>query len=74
VDEGFSRWKGGNSRGALDSLVEGLTAIDRLPADDADEKCFSTAKARRPHNDVDRQIRCRHATEGLFGAAAGSLQ
>ena len=44
VDEGFARWKGGDNRGALDCLVEGLTAIDRLPADDADESAYLLRK------------------------------
>ena len=44
VDEGFARWKGGDNRGALDCLVEGLTAIDRLPTDDADENAYLLRK------------------------------
>jgi hypothetical protein len=44
VDEGFARWKGVDNRGALDCLVEGLTAIDRLPADDADESAYLLRK------------------------------
>ena len=43
VDEGFARWKGGDYRGALDCLVEGLTAIDQLPAD-ADESAYLLRK------------------------------
>ena len=44
VDEGFARWKGGDNRGALGCLVEGLTAIDRLPADDVDESAYLLRK------------------------------
>jgi hypothetical protein len=44
VDEGFARWKGGNNRGALDCLVKGVTAIDRLPPDDADEGAYLLRK------------------------------
>ena len=44
VDEGFARWKGGDNPGALDRLVEGLTAIDRLPADDVDESAYLLRK------------------------------
>jgi len=44
VDEGFARWKGGDNRGALDCLVEGLTAIDQLPTDDADEGAYLLRK------------------------------
>jgi tetratricopeptide (TPR) repeat protein len=36
VDEGFARWKSGDNPGALECLVQGLTAIDLLPADDLD--------------------------------------
>ncbi len=44
VDEGFARWKGGDNRGALNCAVEGLTAIDRLPSDDADESAYLVRK------------------------------
>ncbi|WP_158930097.1 hypothetical protein [Acidisphaera sp. S103] len=44
VDEGFARWKSGDSRGALDCLVDGLTAIDELPADDTDEGSYLLRK------------------------------
>jgi hypothetical protein len=44
VDEGFARWKGGDNRGALDCLVRGLTAIDRLAPDDADENAYLLRK------------------------------
>jgi hypothetical protein len=44
VDEGFARWKGGDNRGALARLVKGLTAVDRLPADDADESAYLLRK------------------------------
>ena len=75
VDEGFARWKGGDNRGALDCLVEGLTAIDQLPTDDADEGAYLLRKARRSHD----QWRVANTAGGtppreLFGAAAGVLQ
>jgi hypothetical protein len=44
VDEGFARWKSGNNRAAFDCLVEGLRAIDTLPADDADESAYLLRK------------------------------
>jgi len=44
VDQGFARWKGGDNRGAFECLVEGVTAIDRLPADDADESAYLLRK------------------------------
>ncbi len=44
VDEGFARWKAGDNRGALNCLIEGLAAIDRLPADDADESAYLLRK------------------------------
>jgi hypothetical protein len=44
IDEGFARWKSGDNRGALDCLVEGVTAIDQLPADDADESAYLLRK------------------------------
>jgi hypothetical protein len=44
VDEGFARWQGGDDRRALDCLVEGLTAIDRLPADDTDDRAYLLRK------------------------------
>jgi hypothetical protein len=44
VDEGFARWKGGDNRGALKCAVEGLTAIDRLPSDNADESAYLLRK------------------------------
>jgi tetratricopeptide (TPR) repeat protein len=44
VDEGFARWKGGDNRGALDCLARGLTAIDRLASDDADENAYLLRK------------------------------
>jgi hypothetical protein len=44
VDEGFARWKGGDNRGALDYLVEGLAAIERLPADEIDERSYALRK------------------------------
>jgi len=44
VDEGFARWKGGDNRSALDCLVRGLTAIDQLASDDADEGAYLLRK------------------------------
>jgi hypothetical protein len=44
VDEGYARWKGGDYRFALDCLVEGLTAIDGLQSDDADENAYLLRK------------------------------
>jgi hypothetical protein len=44
VDEGFARWKGGDNRGALDCLVRGFTAIDRLAPDEADESAYLLRK------------------------------
>ena len=44
VDEGFARWKSGDNRGALDCLIEGLSAIDLLPFDDADESAYLLRK------------------------------
>jgi hypothetical protein len=44
VDEGFARWKAGDNPGALDCLVRGLTAIDRLHADDVDESVYLLRK------------------------------
>lgn len=48
VDEGFARWKGGDNGGALDCLVEGLTAVDQLPAHELDESAFLGAQAGNP--------------------------
>jgi hypothetical protein len=44
VDEGFARSKGGYNRGAFNRLVDGLTAIDQLPADELDESAFPLRK------------------------------
>jgi hypothetical protein len=44
VDEGYARWKGGDNRGALDCLVEGLNAIDRLSPDHIDERAYLLRK------------------------------
>jgi hypothetical protein len=44
VDEGFARWKGGDNRGALDCLVPGLVAVDRLASDDIDEGAYLLRK------------------------------
>jgi len=44
VDEGFARWKGGDDRRTLNCLVEGLTAIDRLPADGRDDRAYLLRK------------------------------
>src|SRR5258708_3961099 len=38
------RWKSGDNPDALEWLVQGLTAIDRLPADDADENAYLLRK------------------------------
>jgi hypothetical protein len=60
VDEGYTRWKGGDNRGALDCLAEGLTAIDRLPSDDADESAYLLRK------------RAGHTIMWIANAAAGT--
>jgi len=44
VDEGYARWKDGDNRSALDCLVKGLSAIDGLPSDDADENAYLLRK------------------------------
>ena len=44
VDEAFAHWKGGDNRAALNCLAEGLTAIDRLPTDAADENAYLLRK------------------------------
>ncbi len=44
VDEGYARWKGGDNDAALRCLVDGLGAIDRLPADDTDDDIFLLRK------------------------------
>ena len=44
VDEGYARWKGGDNCTALNCLVNGLAAIDRLPSDDVDENAYLLRK------------------------------
>ena len=44
VDEGYARWKGGDNGSALQCLVAGLCAIDRLPSDDADDNIYLLRK------------------------------
>ena len=44
IDEGYARWKGGDNSAALEALVEGLIAIDRLPSDGADENAYLLRK------------------------------
>jgi hypothetical protein len=44
IDEGFARWKSGDNRGALECLADGLTVIDQLPPDDADQQAFLLRK------------------------------
>jgi len=44
ADEGYAHWKGGANRAALQCLIEGLSAIDRLPSDDADENIYLLRK------------------------------
>ena len=44
VDEGFARWKGGDNDAALSCLVEGIRAIDRLAADEADDNIYMLRK------------------------------
>ena len=66
VDEGFARWKGGDNRGALNCLAEGLTAIDRLPSDDVDESAYLLRK-RAGHTIMwMAEHYLRHAAERVF--------
>jgi len=44
VDEGYARWKGGDNGSALECLVAGFCAIDRLPSDDADDNIYLLRK------------------------------
>ncbi|WP_426420305.1 hypothetical protein [Bradyrhizobium genosp. A] len=60
VDEGFARWMGGDNGGALECLTRGLTAIDWLPPDDADEGAYLLRK------------RAGHTMMWMAGTAAGT--
>jgi hypothetical protein len=44
IDEAFARWKASDNRQALDCLIGGLAAIDRLPADNTDESAYLLRK------------------------------
>jgi tetratricopeptide (TPR) repeat protein len=44
IDEGYAWWKVGNNDRTLQSLVEGMAAIERLPPDDADEGAYLLRK------------------------------
>jgi hypothetical protein len=44
IDDSFARWKGGDPAGALERLAEGLTAMDRLPADEENEQAYLLRK------------------------------
>jgi hypothetical protein len=40
IDEGYARWKAGDSPAALSLLADGVAAIELLPADDTDERAY----------------------------------
>ena len=44
IDEGYARWTIGDNQGALACLIDGLVAIDELPADDVDEAAYILRK------------------------------
>jgi hypothetical protein len=44
IDEGYARWKAGDSPAALSRLADGLAAIELLPPDDADEGAYILRK------------------------------
>jgi hypothetical protein len=41
MDEGYARWMAGDNRTALARLAAGLSALEHLPSDDADERAFA---------------------------------
>ena len=44
IDEGYARWKSEDSAAALPLLHQGLVAIERLPADEVDERTYVLRK------------------------------
>jgi hypothetical protein len=44
IDEGYARWKAGDSSSALALLTDGVKAIEALPPDDADERAYALRK------------------------------
>jgi len=44
IDEGFARWKAGDSPAALSRLADGVAAIELLPPDETDERAYALRK------------------------------
>jgi hypothetical protein len=60
IDEGYARWKSGDSAVALARLTDGLQGIEQLPSDETDERAYALRK------------RAGHTMMWMAGVASGS--